>query len=636
MGILVLLGTLVGIGPATGAAEAASPPFAAVQYGTNGCIEVGARPDPPYNQPRPFAVPDGTDLTAGYPAYGYDPAGYTQTSGTNSCRYNFRDNDGNVIGSGYCVQWGAGQRSGTGYDPRPTLGRIADAGYVRRILANYWPATSAPAVPSANPTVANRQRSGTVAMAIHYFTDGIVLPPNYQDRALYDVVRTIVTEALAVGPMPEQPNPTPEIDGPLIATAGVLAGPFTIGANATGPVTAVVTGADAYTDAAGTVAFASGSTLPPGGRLWLRAAAGPAEISVTGPVVAQIGTLMVPDPAHPVQQMMLAQALTLESEAARVVQVRPPAEPVRLRSRVSAAEVTVGAQVGDTVFASGLADGGSIVVTPTLYGPLDPVGGGCGGVDWTGPVPVGHVYPSVDLTGNGATDLPPQTVTSPGCYSFGLVGVPGDVTVPPGDPLETVLVKPDVPPPPYQVATTASAAKVAVGALVSDHVTVTGLAPGATLTVATTLYGPLIPATPGDCTTANWRAEGIPVAATLPPVTVTGDGAYDSATATVRRPGCYSFAAVTTTELVTGGEVPAPQGLGAPAELVLVTGAEPTTQPSPGQSQGPGPGPLPVTSGPHTPYLAGLGLLLLLLGLLLGTAPLLATRRRRPPPPPRR
>jgi hypothetical protein len=165
--------------------------------------------------PKPFFVPPGYDITSGYPAFGYDTTGFTQTTGTNACRYSFRDKDPRkdpssvIIGSGYCVQWAAGQASGTGYDPEPENGTVRNVGYVQRILRDYWPATNLPDVPSTNPTVINRQRSGAVAMAIHYFTDGVVMPPNYQDPALYNVVRKIVTDVLAAGPLPPPADPTP-------------------------------------------------------------------------------------------------------------------------------------------------------------------------------------------------------------------------------------------------------------------------------------------------------------------------------------------------------------------------------------------------------------------------------------------
>lgn len=287
-------------------------------------------------------MPAGHDVTSGYPEFGYDTAGFTQTSGTNACRYNFRDKDPRldpssvIIGSAYCVQWAAGQLSGTGYDPEPESGTVRNAGYVRRILRNYWPATNLPVVPFTNPTVINRQRSGTVAMAIHYFTDGVVMPPNYRDPALYEVVREIVNDVLAAGPLPPPADPTPTIDGPNGGDSGQLIGPFTIGANATGDVTVTVTGAEAFTDAAGTQPFTSGSSLPPGGQLWLSSTApGTAAIKAVGPVLADIGTLMVGDPSKKVQSMMLAEPITLNGKSDKQVSIAP-GEPPRISSEVSA------------------------------------------------------------------------------------------------------------------------------------------------------------------------------------------------------------------------------------------------------------------------------------------------------------
>ena len=296
--VTTLVAAFLGVVTATSTAEppTPAPPFAAVQWGTNGCIEVGVRPAPPYNQPLPEVAPVDQDLLAGYPAFGYDTTGYTTVKGTNACRYNFRDANGKTIASGYCVEWAAGQRTGTGYDPEPWDGTIRNAGYVRRILADNWPATTLPALSTTNATVANRQRSGVVAMAIHYFTDGIVMPPNYQSRELYDAVADVVTRALRDGPI-AAPDPRPTITGPAAGLAGALVGPYTLGANAEGAVTVVVSGGEAFTDAAGTQPFASGGTVAPGTQLWLRsAAAGNVVLDVSAVVEDPIGTLLVGDP----------------------------------------------------------------------------------------------------------------------------------------------------------------------------------------------------------------------------------------------------------------------------------------------------------------------------------------------------
>jgi hypothetical protein len=100
--------------------------------------------------------------------------------------------------------------------------RRRNVGYVQRILRDYWPATNLPDVPSTNPTVINRQRSGAVAMAIHYFTDGVVMPPPFTvtthassnvttaGTSIFDLVtvsgllpgRSIIVTSTVYGPLP--------------------------------------------------------------------------------------------------------------------------------------------------------------------------------------------------------------------------------------------------------------------------------------------------------------------------------------------------------------------------------------------------------------------------------------------------
>ncbi|MEV6969034.1 hypothetical protein AB0M47_28350 [Hamadaea sp. NPDC051192] len=603
--VVVLLGNSV-------RAQAQTPPFAAVQYGTNGCIEVGVRPDPPYNQPKPFIVPAGYDITSGYPAFGYDPAGYTPTSGTNSCRYNFRDPTGTtVVGSAYCVQWAAGQRTGTGYDPEPWDGTIRNAGYVRRILAEYWPVANAPAVPSTNPTVMNRQRSGTVAMAIHYFTDGVVMPPNYQDQALYNVVRTVVTEVLAKGPMTEPADPTPTIDGPDGGSTGGLIGPYAIGADATGDVTVTVDGAQAYLDGAGTQPF-TGGPLAPGTQLWLSSAsAGTATIHAEGPVVAQTGTLMVPDPAYPVQQMMLAEPLTLNGEASKPVTIVVPPISPHLFSQVSADQIEVGAAVTDRFTVVGLPSGRQAVLTVSLYGPVSRPATGCAAVDWAD-ASVERTFDPVMMTAEGSYTTSSVVLSEPGCYSFGGTLDPdvGDpVVFPPGDPAETVLVIRQVIPPVLTIATQTSEHTVDPGTTVSDRVTVAGLLPGRTVTITPRVLGPVTPGPDGSCASVEWLTARPPVAATLPVREVDANGAFQTQPVTLTAPGCYLFVATAVTTQLTGGEIPVDHGLANPDEMVLVRDVPV----------------LPNSHGPR-PVVAVLGALSILIGFALFSA----SRRVRP------
>ncbi|GLW52416.1 thioester domain-containing protein [Kitasatospora phosalacinea] len=629
---------------ATAGAVPPQAPFSAYQYGTDGCLEVGVRD----GQPKPYAAPAGYDPTAGYPAFGYDPAalGFTATGGTNACRYRFYDKNPRtdpgavVIATGYCVQYAAGQLSGTGYDPQDAA-PVRDAGYVRRILAAYWPNSDLPTVPgAANPTVANRQRSGAVAMAIHWFTDGIAMPPDYQVPALYDSVKQVVDGALAAGPLPAPADPTPALDGPAGGDAQQLVGPYTVGANALGPVTVRIDGAgvDAYTDAAGTVPFTSGDTLPPGGRLWLRGPAGQVVLHAEGPVQAAIGTYMAGDPAARVQSMMLATAVPLNGKSERTLTL-VPGDPPRLTSQVSAAVLTSGAPVSDAFDVTGLR--GPATLTATLYGPLPVPGtGDCARADWDGPaVPVDAVYDPVPLTGDGRAVLPERATGTTGCFSFGARLQPGGaapVDLPPGDPAETFRVDPRDVPPVLTLTTRASASTLPVGREVTDTLTVTGITPGRTVHLEPTLYGPLAPARDGSCAGLDWTAPDLPVTARLAPHDLTADGSVTTEAVRLERDGCYSFGTVMTHDVLTGGQEPVEHGLGDPAETFLAEAA-PSPSPSPSPSSSPSasaspsgsatPGPVPPL--PDTgadgvgPVLIGTAAL-----LVLGATALAVTRRR--------
>ncbi|MFC8717632.1 hypothetical protein [Kitasatospora sp. NPDC057198] len=639
--VLVLLATCwTWSWPAPAGAVAPSAPFAAYQYGTDGCLEVGVRD----GQPKPYAAPAGYDPTAGYPAFGYDPAalGFTVAGGTNACRYKFYDKNPRTdpsavyIASGYCVQYAAGQLSGTGYDPQDTA-PVRGAGYVRRILAAYWPNSDLPAVPgAANPTVANRQRSGAVAMAIHWFTDGIVMPPDYQVPALYDSVKQVVDGALAAGPLAPPADPTPTIAGPAGGDAQQLVGPFTVGANAVGPVTVRIdgTGVAAYTDAAGTVPFTSGDTLPPGGRLWLRGPAGQAVLHTEGPVPAEIGTYLAGDPAVRVQSMMLATALTLTGKSERTVTLTP-GDPPRVTSRVSAAVLTSGAPVSDAFDVAGLR--GPATLTATLYGPL-PVPGGadgdCGQAGWGGTgLPVDAVYDPVPLTGDGRVTLPDRTTGTPGCYSFGARLQPegaDPVDLTPGDPAETFRVDPRVPPPVLTLTTRASATTLPAGREATDTLTVTGVTAGSTVHLEPTLYGPLAPAPGGGCAGLDWTAPDLPVAARLAPHDLTADGSVTTEPVRLTAAGCYSFDTVMTHDVLTGGQEPVGHGIGTPEETLLVQAAPgPSPSPSPTPSPSPSPTARPVPPLPDTGADEAGALLVGALALLvLGSVALAVTRRK--------
>jgi hypothetical protein len=655
-GSLVVLGA--GRASALPVPPTARAPFAAVQYGTAGCIEVGVRPAPQFNQLPPYRVPDSYNRVAqGYPPAGYDPAalGFIAQSGTNSCLYKFYDKNPKtdpsaaVIGSGYCVQFGAGQLSGTGYDPEPPgTQSIPNYGYVLRILQDYYPATSLPAAPATS----NAQKAGTVAMAIHFFTDGIVMPPVYQTAGLYNVVAGIVADAIAKGPVTTPPgDPTPTITGPDTGVTGDLVGPFTFGpADLTSPITVTVAGADAFTDAAGTSPFTSGSALPAGGRLWLRSATSTHfTITADATEVDPGGTLMIGDSSvQRVQSMLLTGAVPLLGKSAVTGAITAPPITPTLASQVSANLIEAGGTVTDTFAVGGLGTTATATLTATLYGPLPPVQGtGCLGVAWApaDSLPVARQFAPVAVTGDSSVPLDAVTLTDAGCYSFGAVIDPDGgaaVTLAPGDPAETLRVIPQIIIPPWRVTSAASTHVMDSGRSVADRIRLTGMLPGRTMTITTVLYGPVTPPANGTCTDINWTTVTAPRAAIVDSRTVDTNLTYTTRSVRPTQPGCYSFAEITTNGFVTGGEVPAEQGFGDPSELLEVRTPPSPPSPSPSPSAGRTQPAVPSTPTAGVAALPQTGVplarpLLLAAALLAAGAALLAagmtvqaaTRRRR-------
>ncbi len=636
---MLLLASVAGLLAAQPAAAQAPP--VVYQVGTRGCIEVGVRPAAPFSQPLPLFVPAGYDiLSRGYPPYGYDSTGFTPTTGTNSCLYGFYDSPAsppkvaNLVVQGYCVQWAAGQLSGTRYDPQPTVGADAptDDGYVRYVVSHYWPATNEPAT-----LTATAQKAGVVAMAIHFLTDGVVLAPNFtlraspadptRDLAVYNAVRAIVAAALAAGPEPVPADPTPVVDGPDAGPVGSLVGPYTVGANVLGAVTVAVTGAAAFLDAAGTVPFPGGE-LPPGGQLWLRAdVAGSATIDATGRVRAPSGTLMVgsPPPGRTVQEMMLPQPVELTGHRSHPVEFAPAAA---LFSRTSAhsgdaiAEVVAGHRVADDVAVVHAPPGGATLLA-RLIGPAPPEpAGGCSTVDWSEPALPVRPFTAVAVTRDGDYPTPDVTLELPGCYTFAAVLQPASgppVLLPPGDSTETLLVLPRLVPPPVQVRTQASADVIPSGGTVSDRVLVSGLLPGRTATVTPVLFGPVPPGPGQRCADLDWVDSSPPVTARFPARTV-ADGGFDTPPVQLTLPGCYAFVMVVTHDQVTGGETPVEHGLGQSVELILVLPGAPAP-PAPPATALPATA-LPVTGGPAGALLAAGAL-----ALLCGAACLVAAGR---------
>ena len=166
----------------------------------------------------------------------------------------------------YCINILTPTGVGYGYN----LGTWSEAnvnnvGYVARILTDYYPNTALPA--NGGGITDDATRAAAVQAAIWYFSDNYVV--NASDpkfAAVQEIVNTVRTQP----PIPAPTEPDLSIDPATNSgDAGTLVGPFTVTTEADG-ATLTITGADAFSDAAGTVPVPSGTTVADGTQIWLR------------------------------------------------------------------------------------------------------------------------------------------------------------------------------------------------------------------------------------------------------------------------------------------------------------------------------------------------------------------------------
>ena len=185
---------------------------------------------------------------------------------------------------------------------------VPNVNYVAQVLNNYYPKTNEPAA-LTDPN----QKAAAVQAAIWFFSDRYVL--NTSDP-LHDVVSGIAAAVIAKGPASPPEPPSVNITPDTLSGTGSILGPFTV--TATGPATAAsvtALGADMFSDAGATQPIPSGTTVPPGTKIWLkqtgrRAAVLQATANATVPqnnVYLYDGTNGVAD----AQRLILAQDATL-------------------------------------------------------------------------------------------------------------------------------------------------------------------------------------------------------------------------------------------------------------------------------------------------------------------------------------
>jgi hypothetical protein len=215
----------------------------------------------------------------------------------------------------------------------------------------------------------------------------------------------------------------------------------------------------------------------------------------------------------------------------------------QLTTTASAQVSAPGFVLSDRVVVSGMAgQGGSM--RATLYGPLPADRSGCrsytdaawrAAIRSTGQALAAGTTTS-RITGDGTYVATPVTLSKGGCYTYEETLTPdstptSSVATPFGVPTESTLVLTP------SVTTLASANRVDVGSAISDHVSVFGTF-GTSGAVAGELLGPR-PDHSGSCAGLDW--SGAPIAATIPPRTITGDLSFATPATRLSAAGCYTF-----------------------------------------------------------------------------------------------
>lgn len=223
----------------------------------------------------------------------------------------------------YCVELEVETEDGLGYDAAPwSATNIPNIAFVNRIIQTYYPQSTLPA-----SLASNTQKAAAVQAAIWFFTDKFVISAAGNGAALRPVVRAIVTDVLARGPLNTEP-PFPQVaaSGPDTGQAETVIGPYTVQTTAS-EATLTVTGAQVFRDAAGAQRLPNTFTLPPGGAFFLRTAQ-PASVTIhaTGVAIAFPGATAAYVPADPenpeparAQKLIFAQSAALNVESTRTI-----------------------------------------------------------------------------------------------------------------------------------------------------------------------------------------------------------------------------------------------------------------------------------------------------------------------------
>ena len=214
----------------------------------------------------------------------------------------------------YCTDIRTDTSIGYGYElgSWATAG-TANAGYVARILSDFYPSTALPL--DGTPGISDDgDRAAAVQAAIWYFTDNFVVA---DIDPLEPAVAAIVNAVRVQPPLPSPAAPSLTITpSDTTGVVGAVAGPFTVSTSAP-DATVVATGAQMYADPSGTLPLPSPATVADGDTIYLRGSSvGDATLIATASLSVPTGSAYLYDGNIPgvdtAQNLILADEVTLD------------------------------------------------------------------------------------------------------------------------------------------------------------------------------------------------------------------------------------------------------------------------------------------------------------------------------------
>jgi hypothetical protein len=183
----------------------------------------------------------------------------------------------------YCIDIFTQTFAGLGYGLGTwDAANVPNAGYIARVLEEYYPTTEEPAS-LADPDA----KAAAVQAAIWFFSDRYVL--NSTD-GVYAATVAIVEQVRAQGPLVDPSPPSLTLTpSHLSGPAHAVLGPFTVSTGAE-QATVTATGANMFSDPAGTAPIPNGAAVPSGQQIWLRSTAGQANATLQATATATVPT----------------------------------------------------------------------------------------------------------------------------------------------------------------------------------------------------------------------------------------------------------------------------------------------------------------------------------------------------------